>query len=289
MSEPIRPYKLAFYTSLIAVGGFLGAVVAYFLLVKFLSLRVAYGELVIAFIGYIFTYYLTKFVFQKYETPWGVSLVTGNIYETFSGGSYLRFYLGFVWRLSVIAMVSNPLVASIAQEGAAGLPAGIIMLVLQAFVAFMWLFKYPFGATRLAFNIAHRHVPAAHDQEDLPVVIDSGARETQKLTDVVGGIFAGSMGGILMLTYFIVGCVQFVAIYVFFRDVWDWWMIPSFLGAAILAYMPLIGNVAGAYTAYNVWDWSLLWTLLFFFWPFLLMLGVLAVGALGILFEKRER
>jgi len=82
------------------------------------------------------------------------------------------------------------------------------------------------------------------------------------------------------IAYFVVGIVQFFA-------VWDgakyFVGAESFIGKAFafimslfVTYIPLLGSALGVYGATNVWDWSLIKSLVLFFWyvpVYLLFLG----------------
>lgn len=82
----------------------------------------------------------------------------------------------------------------------------------------------------------------------------------------------------LQIAYFVIGIVQFFA-------VWDgaryFLGADSFIGGAFafivsvfLTYIPLLGSILGVYGAVNVWDWSLTKSLILFFWyvPLLVLL-----------------
>ena len=75
----------------------------------------------------------------------------------------------------------------------------------------------------------------------------------------------------LMKTYFqiayvFVGFVQFFAVWDGVELFFGANSFFAFLIALFLNYIPLVGSVAGVYGAINVWDWSLVKSLLLFFW-----------------------
>lgn len=72
------------------------------------------------------------------------------------------------------------------------------------------------------------------------------------------------------IAQFVIGLVQIIA-------VWDGvaYLIGAnsfigkafaFLVALFLTYIPLVGSLIGVYGAVNVWDWSLVKSLILFFW-----------------------
>lgn len=74
----------------------------------------------------------------------------------------------------------------------------------------------------------------------------------------------------IQIAYFMVGIVQFFA-------VWDGVRLfigPesfigsafAFMGALAVNYIPLLGSGIGVYGAVHAWDWSLLKSLILFFW-----------------------
>ena len=47
-------------------------------------------------------------------------------------------------------------------------------------------------------------------------------------------------------------------------------MIPSFIAAIFVTYVPLLGAAAGTYAAHEIWGWTWYWSALLFFWPVVL-------------------
>ncbi|QRM39473.1 hypothetical protein F3X89_17415 [Rhizobium rhizogenes] len=69
-----------------------------------------------------------------------------------------------------------------------------------------------------------------------------------------------------VIAYFIVGIVQWVAIVDGIGYSLNLGKFVSFIIAAFITYIPLVGSVAGVYGAVHVWDWSYAQALTLFFW-----------------------
>jgi hypothetical protein len=67
---------------------------------------------------------------------------------------------------------------------------------------------------------------------------------------------------IFFALYVVIGFAQLFAI----MDWFGWGGLFGFLGAAFLAYIPIVGSVIGVLGAHEVWHWSWLASLLLFFW-----------------------
>ena len=61
------------------------------------------------------------------------------------------------------------------------------------------------------------------------------------------------------------------------------------MAAMFVAYIPVVGAIAGVITATMVWDWDWYWAALLFFFP--IVLFVLGAGVAGVaaLFEGRRQ
>jgi hypothetical protein len=79
----------------------------------------------------------------------------------------------------------------------------------------------------------------------------------------------------LVIAYLVVGLVQLFAIADGVGFGLGVGSLLSFIIAAFLTYIPLIGSIAGLYGAVNVWDWSIWQALLLFFWyiPVAMVIG----------------
>lgn len=70
----------------------------------------------------------------------------------------------------------------------------------------------------------------------------------------------------LGIAYFVVGIVQWVAIVDGIGYSLNLGKILSFIVAAFITYIPLVGSIAGVYGAVHVWEWSYAQALTLFFW-----------------------
>jgi len=94
---------------------------------------------------------------------------------------------------------------------------------------------------------------------------------------------AGFLGTILALGYFGLGLIQWWATI----DGLEYWFdisgFMAFILSGFIAYIPLIGTIAGFKGAMDVWGWDFMEAALLFFGPF----GVIAVVAiLGSILDK---
>lgn len=91
------------------------------------------------------------------------------------------------------------------------------------------------------------------------------------------------------ISYLVMGFVQLGAVYTFFSDHWGWWFIFAGPAALFIAGIPILGSVAGVIAAYNVWGWSLLGSILLFFWPLALYIPVLLLGGTAAVVDGINR
>lgn len=284
----INETKLAFYLSVVSI---ITVIIGVIIGVGFSALvGTKVLILIAALIGvFVLPYFSFKIVLNKKEKIWGISLKTGETYERFEGSSYLKFYLGFCWRV----IIMNVLVTTITNT--LGIESALFDLITSfavTYFALYWLFISPYGNTVIIFNVKLQE-PEMESLSSLPVInpieILSSERKTSKESyfSVIKNIAQGSLGSIFILGYIGVGLVQLAAIYDFFREGWQWWGIPSGIASTFIAYIPLIGNIAGFYSAYTIWEWPFWGAFLLFFWPIVLMLVAGLIGAAQYLFENK--
>lgn len=95
-------------------------------------------------------------------------------------------------------------------------------------------------------------------------------------------MWRGELRAFFQIAYFVIGLVQFFA-------VWDgaehFFGVEGFFGSFVLffvsaffTYIPLLGSGVGVYGAVNVWDWSLIKSLVLFFWYVPIVLGYYAIA-----------
>jgi hypothetical protein len=100
---------------------------------------------------------------------------------------------------------------------------------------------------------------------------------------ITEGNMKNILAGLAVITYVIVGIIQFIAMIGGLSG----WLGSTFLAVLlsfVFGWMPIIGTIAGISYSVNAWDWNICFAILFFCFPLILMLagGIGAVGA-GIL------
>ncbi len=78
------------------------------------------------------------------------------------------------------------------------------------------------------------------------------------------------------IAYFLVGLFQFFAAWDGVKLAFGVGNVMGFIISGLVTYVPLLGSAFGVYGAYNVWEWSLIASILLFFWyvPVFLVLAV---------------
>lgn len=95
-----------------------------------------------------------------------------------------------------------------------------------------------------------------------------------------------SLGCLVQIVYFGMGLLQIGAIVGGITDWWGWpWWLAIFVATPV-AYIPILGTVVGIMGAIRSFDCSLLFAVLLFCWPYVLYVGLIAVGGLGTLFSR---
>lgn len=287
----ITPNKLSFRLGVAAFIATVLGIVFTILCAKFLDLELSNLFILMAILVYGVTYCVFKKILQSKEIGWGIALKRGDLYEKFSGGSFLRFYMGYVWRISLINVAVTSVFSAIDPDSNMwGL--SLFTTIFSIYLAVLWLVKFPYGSVEIVFNINHlNHIEAPQSENALETIDlpkEQFLQSEESIIDVVKGFFGGALMSIFPVLYLLMGLLQLAAIYSFFRHVWEWWLIPSMLAGGILAYVPLIGNIAGFYAAYTVWEWHWLLAGILFFWPIILFVAVLLMGMVGLIFEKKK-
>ena len=94
---------------------------------------------------------------------------------------------------------------------------------------------------------------------------------------------AGIFGSIFSIAYFALGIVQWWATI----DGLEYWFdisgFMAFLLSGFIAYIPLIGTIAGFKGAMDVWGWSFMEAGLLFFGPFI---AIVVIAILGGVLDK---
>ena len=94
------------------------------------------------------------------------------------------------------------------------------------------------------------------------------------------------LGCAAALVYLGVGAVQVLAI---IKGIQFWsgmpWIVSTFL-SLIVAYIPVLGTIAGIKGAMSAWGWNLWPAVAFFCWPYALFLLAAAVGGIVDLMSR---
>lgn len=99
---------------------------------------------------------------------------------------------------------------------------------------------------------------------------------------------ANAIGALLPLGYFLLGIFQLAAIMEGAQAWWGLGNVSSFLVGALLAYVPVVGTVAGITGAHAGFGWSWPVSLLLFLWPYALLLLAMAWGSLSTKSQSRS-
>jgi hypothetical protein len=240
-----------------------------YLFTKVLGLDIVLALFAFAVVFHIVNYFVVQKILQFKEKKYLISLQNMTDYAPFKGGGYFKFYLGLVWRMVLLNILITPMLENIAPDG--GILFSIVSGSLLTFFSYLWLMKYSCGDVKIVFNVGDQGYTLSDDEKILEQV-NFSERKSESFISGLKDVIAGSMGGVFFLVYFLIGCFQFAAIYSFFRDVLDWWMIPSMFVSIFSAYTPVVGTFLGVYSAHEAWDWSWLSSILLFTWPFVLVL-----------------
>lgn len=97
-----------------------------------------------------------------------------------------------------------------------------------------------------------------------------------------------TMQAFFIIAYLVVGLIQFFAIQdgIAFAT-----GMPSFVAlvlAGLSTYIPVLGSILGVYGATNVWGWSLVQSLVLFFWFVPAFVLFLLFGFIADVFSKKS-
>ncbi|MFA6814750.1 MAG: hypothetical protein WCS73_00450 [Lentisphaeria bacterium] len=82
------------------------------------------------------------------------------------------------------------------------------------------------------------------------------------------------------LTYFTIGILQVVAITVGINAWWHWHCFFSVICALFVGYIPIIGTIISIFAAMKGLQWSLLFSLCMFCWPYLIYAIAIILGSM---------
>ena len=95
------------------------------------------------------------------------------------------------------------------------------------------------------------------------------------------------LGCAAALIYFGIGTIQLLAT---IKGIQIWtgmpWLISAFI-SMFVAYIPLVGTVAGIKGATDAWGWGFWSSVAFFCWPYVIYVLAIAVGGVSTLMSRR--
>lgn len=248
-----------------------------YLLVNTLHLNASIAIFLVVIAFHVVNFFVVQKFLKFKEKKYLISLKNGAVFAPFKGGEYFKFYMGLVWRMALLNIVVTPILENLAPNG--DMLFSIASGSLLTFFSYLWLMKYSYGDVKIVFNVEDKAYVISDQTQDLEQV-DFSQRKSNSLSSGFSDVLAGSLGIIFVGGYFLLGLIQYAAIYSFFRDVLEWWFIFSVIFSLFAAYTPVVGTGLGVYSAHAAWGWSWLASILLFTWPFILMLFFVIGSAL---------
>ena len=96
------------------------------------------------------------------------------------------------------------------------------------------------------------------------------------------------LGGVAAIVYLAIGFVQLLAT---IKGIQVWlglpWIFAAFL-SLIIAYIPIVGTIAGIKGATAAWGWSLWPAITFFCWPYVFYIAAVAAGGAAHLLSRKR-
>lgn len=186
--------------------------------------------------------------------------------------------LGFFWRyvlvMTVLEGISFAFKLHQLTSPIAVLSLGLLSGIAYSFFASAWLVNHQIGTTTIEFTT--NLMDEVHHMNSS----DQSAMETTK-RGIVSILSTGAV-----VSYFAIGLVQLAAVFTFFEDYWGWWTIPSIMVGLFVAYMPVVGSIAGFLAAIEVWHWKWHWAALVFFFPVVLAFISAAIGGISSMLRR---
>jgi hypothetical protein len=97
------------------------------------------------------------------------------------------------------------------------------------------------------------------------------------------------LGCAAAIVYLAIGCVQILAI---IEGIQIWlsapWLLAAFL-SMVIAYIPIVGTIAGVKGATAAWGWGLWPAITFFCWPYALYIIAIAAGGIADLLSRGRK
>lgn len=233
-------------------------------------------------VGCVIWYFALGAVFRIKSHRWSLYLVKENDgLRQFKGTPLFGLWAGQLWRHAVVSVGIQGLTSLLKTmygsylNNVAEFSIETIGFLSTSYLAFLWLLKYQYGIFQLVRTLdgtTYGTSPVLSEVVHLASLGQSASvsDSVASLRSLIGGV----LSTVAVVSYLVIGLVQFFAMYDFFREYWGWWSIPSGLASMFVSYMPLVGSIAGVVAATNVWGWSLINSLLLFFFPIVIMLIV---------------
>lgn len=253
------------------------------LLMASLSDQVAAALAILAFpFAFLVDFLALRIVLPKACRQYGLTVRKDGAPIAIQGGALLGLAWGLMWRLAVVSVPFNLLAKAFVGSDSLTF-VEILSTFFGFFLASLWLLKHQIGGTTISKQDTDASVTYDHQTQEVIMKEVTAIQAAKEGTTAILSTAA-------VLSYFAIGLVQLGAVVTFFHDYWGWWYIPSFLVGAFVAYIPLIGAVAGMYAAIEVWNWTWYWAGLLFFFPVVLTLMVMGVaGVVELISSKFQR
>ncbi len=146
----MTPLKLSLILAMVSI--VLLIVVIYPLssvLFKYAGDMVSTVFVVLAIVFHSLNYFATRFLLQLKGSNFGVALFKSDAEITFEKLSYLKLYLGFVWRMVLLNIVTTSVFEQFNLF--LGLIPSVIMMGVIIFFAFLWLLRFPYGSVKIKY------------------------------------------------------------------------------------------------------------------------------------------
>lgn len=223
--------------------------------------------------AFIVNFLSLRLVLPKACKQYPLRICKNNNQVSPTGAALFGLSWGLMWRIAVVSMIFK-YINRIAGSPENPLFFDITLTIFVLFLSSIWLLKHQLGSITIDKQEKDDFNANTYEMTE-PAVERVDALETAKEGT------AAILTTVAVLSYFAIGIVQIAAIVSFFNAYWGWWLLPSILVASFVAYIPLLGALAGMYAAIEVWNWAWYWAVLLFFFP--IILGVLGAGLAGFI------
>lgn len=282
----MTPARLAFYSTVLVSCVGIGSLAFVFFLVQavgpFSHSNATAAMVATVLLAFIAACFLLSWLLKSNAARYQIRLVNRDgKFKNFSSGILLGFMFGVIWRLMVIGVGTQAgavlLKRAYGPEITDGAKTAIDLIALGVnwFLSFWWVYAAPFGNHRILFGTKNVTI----EPPDSTMTVESSPyANLQESTSSLKEAIAGTLGVIAAVSYYGLGLLQLAAVVSFFNSVWGWWLIPSLLVASLIAYMPVVGAVAGIYAAVHAWGWSLYAAIALFCFPLLMWVAIMLIA-----------